>query len=140
MAFASILSDIGKSLKKVFTVGTQVAQAAEPFVDIVYPGIGPLFNSVVAEAVKAEGLAIAAGQQNGTGPQKLASVVSSVTSEFNTFAQANNLAPMTTPQIEAAVSAIVTFLNSIPAAPAGASAAAPSVKAGDPVPEPTAVS
>ena len=115
MAFSSILSDIGKTLKKVFTVGVDVAQAAEPFVDIVYPGIGPLFNSVVAEAVKAESLAIAAGQQNGTGPQKLASVVSSVEGEFNAFTKANNLPTMTTPQIQAAITAIVGFLNAIPA-------------------------
>ena len=116
MAFTSILSNIGKGLEKVFKVGTQVAVDAEPFVDLVFPGIGPLFNTVVSEVVKAEGLAIAAHAQNGTGPQKLASVVSAVEAEFNSFAKTNNLPAPTTAQIQTAVTGIVAFLNALPAA------------------------
>ncbi len=127
---ASILSNIGKTLEKIFVAGSRAARLAEPFVDTVYPGIGPLFNAVVDEAVKAESLAIAAGQQNGTGPQKLASVVSAVEPNFTAFAKANNIAPLTTAQIESAVSLLVGFLNSIPSVPAHEGTAVSGVVAG----------
>ena len=116
MAFTSILSNIGKGLEKVFKVGVGTAVLAEPFVDIAFPGIGPLFNAVVSEVAKAESMAIVAGQQNGSGPQKLASVVAAVDAEFKEFASSNNLPAPTTEQIQVAVNAVVAFLNSFPAA------------------------
>jgi hypothetical protein len=114
-SFSSILSDVGKALKKIFTLGTEAATAAEPFIEILYPGISPLWNTVTKAVISAEGLAITAGAQNGTGPQKLANVVESVTSSFNSFTAANGLATMTQAEIEAAVTAAVAFLNAIPA-------------------------
>jgi hypothetical protein len=120
MAITTILSSIGKTLEKVFKVGTQVATAAEPLVDVLYPGISPLFTSVVSEVVKAEGLAIAAGAQNGTGPQKLASVLSAVEGEFQSFAKTNNLPTPDSAQVTAAVNGLVTFLNALPGLPVAA--------------------
>lgn len=114
-SFTSILSDIGNGLKKFFTGAVTVATAAEPFIAVIFPGISPLFNAVVAEVGKAEALAAAAGAQNGTGQQKLELVLSSVESSFNDYAKANGFATPTQAQIEAAVNAAVAFLNAIPA-------------------------
>src|ERR1700748_1786907 len=91
-SFNSILSDIGHAFKKIFSVGVAVATAAEPFVDTIFPGVGTLFNGIVAEVSKVEAAAVAAGAQNGTGAQKLAAVTAAVEGAFNTYAQQNGLA------------------------------------------------
>lgn len=114
-SFTSILSDIGNGLKKFFTGAVHVAEAAEPFIAIIFPGISPLFNSVVTEVGKAEALAAAAGSQAGSGTQKLALVLASVESSFNSYAKDNGLVAPNAAQIEAAVNAAVAFLNAIPA-------------------------
>ncbi len=122
MAFHSVLSDIGNAFKKVFAVGVTVATAAEPFVDTLFPGVGPLFNAVVSEVAKAEAEAVAAGAQNGTGTQKLAAVTAAVEGAFNTYAQKNGLATPDAKTIENAVNGVVAFLNALPAATAAAKA------------------
>jgi hypothetical protein len=115
MGFKSVLSGIGHELAKVFTVATKVAVAAEPIVDIALPGISGLYNATVAEVAKAEGMAIAAGQQDGTGAQKLALVVAAIEKEFESFAKTNNITFDAT-HVEAWVNAVVASLNAIPAA------------------------
>ncbi len=115
-SFTSILSDVGNALKKFFGGAVKVATAAEPFVDALFPGVALLYNSVLAEVGKAETAAIAAGQQNGTGAQKLALVVQAVAQQF----------PQYTPsQLEIIINGVVAGLNAIPAATAPATAAKP---------------
>jgi hypothetical protein len=77
----------------------------------------------VAEVTKAEAEALAAGAQNGTGPQKLAAVTAAVEGAFNTYAQTNGLAVPDAKVIENAVNGVVAFLNALPA-PAAAPAPA----------------
>ena len=115
-SFTSILSDIGKGLKKFFTVATEVAQVAEPFVDVVLPGIAPLYNATLAAVVKAESSAIAAGSQNGTGAQKLALVVQSIETDFAAYATAQGIS-YNAATVQAWVSAVVATVNAIPANP-----------------------
>lgn len=103
--FKSILSDIGNGLKKFFTGAIKVATAAEPFVDTLFPGISTLYNSVLAEVANAEIAAVAAGQQNGTGTQKLAMVVQAVVKQFPQYTPAT---------IETIVNGVVAGLNAIP--------------------------
>src|ERR1700675_1228030 len=91
MNFKSILSAVGHGLKVFFTDAVKVAQVAEPFIDIAFPGIAPLFNSVVSEVAKVEAIAVAAGAQNGSGTQKLALVVQAIEKEYNAYATANNI-------------------------------------------------
>lgn len=116
-SFKSVLSSIGHGLSVFFNVATKVAAAAEPIVAVAFPGISPLYNATVVEVMKAEGLAIAAGQQNGSGVQKLALVVASIEREFDAYAKANGIVYDTT-HIEAWVNAVVAGLNALPAAPA----------------------
>ena len=107
-SFTSILSDIGNGLKKFFGVAVQVATAAEPFVDSLLPGIAPLYNAVLTEVTKAEAAAIAAGQQTGTGAQKLALVIQAIVAQFPQYTPA---------QLTTIINGVVAGLNAIPAAP-----------------------
>jgi hypothetical protein len=113
-SFTSILSAIGHGLEKFFSVSVTVAKDAEPLVEVFFPGISALFNTTVTAAGIAESAAISAGQQNGTGVQKLSMVLQSVESSFNAYAVANKLPVPSAAQIEAAVNAAVAFLNAIP--------------------------
>jgi hypothetical protein len=114
-SFTSVLSNIGNDLKKFFTGAVTVATAAEPFVSVIFPGISPLFNTVVTAVGTAEAAAAAAGAQTGTGTQKLALVLASVESSFNSYAASNGLVAPSAAQTEAAVNAAVAFLNALPA-------------------------
>jgi hypothetical protein len=115
MSFKSILSDIGRGLKVFFTDATKVAQLAEPIVDIAFPGIALLYNSTVNAAIGAENAAIAAGAQNGTGPQKLAWVTSAISADFAAYAKANGIA-YNEATVQSWINAVVATLNAIPAA------------------------
>jgi hypothetical protein len=118
MSFTSILSDIGTGLKKFFEGSVQTATVAEPLVDVLFPGIAPLFNSVVTEVANAEAAAIAANAQSGSGAQKLAAAVQASESSFTAWANVNGYAVPDSTEIQTAVNAVVTFVNSLSAAPA----------------------
>lgn len=112
-SFSTILSDIGHGFQKFFGIAVKAAEAAEPIVDVLFPGIAVLYNSTVAEAAKAEALAAAAAAQTGTGPQKLALVISAIEPSILAYAAANGLPKPTADQITAYVNAVVATLNSL---------------------------
>lgn len=115
MSFTSVLSDIGHGLKVFFTGAVTVATAAEPFIDVVFPGVSTLFNGIVTAVGTTEAAALAAGAQNGTGAQKLAAVVTAVEGNVNAYLLANGIkTPATTAQIETIVNGIVAALNALP--------------------------
>lgn len=117
-SFSSILSAIGHGLKVFFSGAVKVAVAAEPIVDIAFPGIAVLYNTTVAEVAKAEAAAIAAGQQNGTGQQKLALVIAAITPVFEDYAKQTGIPTANQAQtIEQWVNAVVASLNAIPSPP-----------------------
>ena len=115
-SFASVLSAVGHGLKKFLSIAVGAAQAAEPIVDVVFPGIAVLYNATVAEVAKAEAVAIAAGAQNGTGAQKLALVVQAIEPVFKEYAAQTGIpAAAQTQTITNWVNAVVASLNAIPA-------------------------
>ena len=116
MSFKSVLSSVGHGLKVFFTGAVKVATAAEPFIAAVFPGVAPLFIAITTAVGNAEGNAIAAGSQEGTGAQKLAMVLASVEKDFAAYEAANGItAPHSQEQIAAAVNGIVAFLNALQA-------------------------
>ena len=134
MSFKSVLSTIGKDVKGVFAfLGSSKGQAiiatGESLVEAVYPPLTSvinLANTWMVEIVKDEALAAAAGQQDGTGAQKAAAVISTVTPAALAFAQTNGLPAPTAVQLEAANTALVAFLNAFGAGAAiAATPAAP---------------
>ena len=115
-SFKSILSAIGHGLKVFFTGAVSVAVKAEPFVDIIFPGVAVLYNATVNAVAAAESHAIAAGAQNGTGAQKLAFVVQAIEGDFAAYAKSNGIT-YDPSHVEAWVNAVVAGLNAIPSAP-----------------------
>ncbi len=112
--FKSILGNVGKVLLKIFTIGTEVAKVSEPIIDLAFPGIGVLFNKTVDFALIAEGLATAAGAQEGSGAQKLAFVLANIQKDFITYWQAAGITVDAT-HATAWINAVVAALNAIPA-------------------------
>lgn len=123
-SFKSVLESIGADVKKVFAfVASPQAQAVlaagEGVAETAFPqitGVINLANNYLTEALKTEALAAGAAQQNGTGAQKLAAVVTAVTPQALAYAQANGLPVPTSAQIQTQANAIVGFLNALAAA------------------------
>lgn len=123
--FSSILSNIGNGLKKFFGIAVTVAQAAEPVIDIAFPGVATLYNLTVAEVAKAEAAALAAGQQSGTGAQKLALVIQAITPVFAEYAATAGIpTAQQATVITNWINAVVASLNAIPASSPTATPAA----------------
>ena len=111
----TILSDIGNGIKKFFSLVVTGAEIAEPIIDVAFPGISALYNATVTEAANAEQAAIVAGQQTGSGPQKLALVVAAIMPIFTQYAATAGIPAPTTTTITTWVNAVVASLNAIPA-------------------------
>ena len=121
MSVKSILSEIGHGLEVFFGEAVKVAVLAEPIVDIALPGIATLYNASLSEIVAAENAAIAAGQQNGTGAQKLALVLASPAFQAAVTAFEQTAGVKLSPTAQTAwINAIVAMLNAIP--PSGSAA------------------
>lgn len=121
MSFTSVLSTIGKDVKSVFAwvaspKGQAVIGAGESAAEVVFPqitGIVNLANTYIGEALKTEALAAAAGQQDGSGAQKLAAVTAAVTPAVLQYAEKAGLPAPTSDKIAAAANGIVAFLNAL---------------------------
>ena len=117
----SFLSTVGADIKKVFAwigspKGQTVVATAEGVVAAIDPaldGVITLANTWIKEAVTVESLSAAAGAQTGSGPQKAAAVISSITPQVLSFCAANNLPIPGATQIAAANTALVAFLNAL---------------------------
>lgn len=121
MAGKSLLGSIGSAVKDVFkwlgsAQGQKVIGTGEAIAETIYPGLTGIINIAnnwLAEIIKAETLAAAAGQQDGSGIQKAAIATSTITPQIVQFAQANGLPSPTATQILAANNALVAFLNAL---------------------------
>jgi hypothetical protein len=114
--FKKVFSWLGNpNVQKVIVAGEAVGEAVAADVSPALAGISPILNSWTQEIFKAESLAAAAGAQNGTGAQKAAMVLSSVTPQVLQFAAANGLAAPTGAELQSANSLLVQFLNTLTA-------------------------
>lgn len=119
MAIKSVLDKIAVGFKDVFNFlgsakGQAIVSAGEAVIETIAPGTAGLINLAnnwMTEIVKTETLAVAAEVQTGTGPQKAAMVLSSVTPQAIEFAKANGLPNPTAAQLAAANTALVAFAN-----------------------------
>jgi hypothetical protein len=113
--FITVLDKIGSVFEKFFEKAIPIAEGAEPIIDIAFPFIGPLYNTTVALVKAAEGAAAAAGKQTGSGPQKLAMVISALQPYATQELQASGVAAPTTAQITAYINSVVAGLNAFAA-------------------------
>ena len=114
--FKEVFSWLGNAnVQKEIVAGEAIGEAVVSDVDPALADIAPIINSWTQEIFKAESLAAAAGSQNGTGAQKAAIVLSSVTPQVLQFAAANGLAAPTGAALQTANSLLVQFLNTLTA-------------------------
>ncbi len=107
----SFLQHVGNVFKKILGIAVTAAKDAEPFVDVAFPAIAPLYNSAVGLAIGAEAMA---PTLTGTGPQKLAQLVASLEPQALAWAAANGIV-WPTADITKWASAVVDTINLIPA-------------------------
>lgn len=111
----SFLQKLGQDFTKIFKQVVIGAQVAEPIVDTLMPGWAGLYNTTVQLAVNVEATATAAGAQNGTGAQKLASVTSALQPLATAYLTSIGVSSPTTAQIQAYINSVVAGLNAFEA-------------------------
>ena len=119
-SFSSFLKVFGSDVKKVFSwlVGPQaqtIITTGESIALAIDPALAPilaLVNVGIKEAVKIEGLASAAGQQSGTGSQKLAALISTLTPAIYSAAASLKAPIPDQQQVQDIANSVVTILNS----------------------------
>jgi len=128
--FVSFLEEVGKDFKNglakiapFIEKGLQIAAVAEPEIAVLDPALGPIFSTVVAEVSNIEQKFAAMGKQTGSGAEKLATAVTILQP---VVAQAFNAAgkPSDGATVGNYISAVVNFLNAIPAGGTATAAAA----------------
>lgn len=138
MSFKSFLSAIGNDAKKVFEwlgsgtgqatiatvegAATTVVTAINPAIGASLAGIETLVNAGLKQVISVETVAVAAGQQSGTGAQKLAAVVTAITPSVQAFLQSIGISAPTAQETQTYATTIanglVEILNAIPASTA----------------------
>jgi len=115
----SFLATVVKDAKAGFawlasTKGQAIVGVAEAAVDVAFPPAVPamaLVNTWMAEIIKVEGLATATGSQSGTGTQKAAMALSTMTPQVLSWAAANGYTIPDSANISAINTAVVNVLN-----------------------------
>ena len=117
----SLLATIGGAVKSVFawlgsTKGQTIITTAEGAATTIFPpaaGIIAIANAGLAEAIKIEAIAAAAGQQNGSGVAKSADLVTTLTPAILSYAEQHGFPVPTAAKIQAASDSLVAFLNAL---------------------------
>jgi hypothetical protein len=124
---AAVKKDVQIAVGKVLPIATEVAQEAEPLVDLALPTVGPIYNATVTAVISTEKAYAALGTQNMTGAQKLQAVLSQVSGTLLPQLEKAGLTG------DAANTAMTNYVNAMVAmlngpAIAGAAQAAPAGK------------
>ena len=121
MSFMTGLVAFGHKLESIFSwmtspKGQQVIATGEAIVEAVVPVSIPLidlFNEWAKKAFTIEALAVSASQSTGSGTDKEALAIASITPQVLAYAQQEGLSPRTAAQIQAANTALVAFINAM---------------------------
>ena len=107
------LEKIGKAFLKVFADTEKAAVIAEPFVDIAFPAIAPIYNATANGAAAALSAGKAAHDPTKSADQNLVAIVAAVEPVLTQYAQQAGLTPPT-------VATILKYAQAIQAALAAA--------------------
>lgn len=121
MSVKTFLDHVGSDVVKVFAwigspAGRTAVGAGEAVVEDVFPaatGIVNLLNSWVAEAIKTQALATAAGAQQGSSTQKAAATINAIMPQLLSFAQQEGLPAPDAATIAKINNNVVEILNSL---------------------------
>lgn len=143
-SFKSFLSAFGADFVKVFsflgsaqgqavvtgveTTAAVIATSVNPAAGAAVSAVEALVNAALKQVIAVESVAAAAGQQAGTGAQKAAAVITSITPQVGVTLAAAGVPSPTAEQIQSVATAVnnsvVAILNSIPAPVVAAAPAA----------------
>ena len=110
----TFLEHVGQDIEKGFSKAAPIIQDAEPYVSLIFPGFGALFASTANEVISTEQKFAAIGQQTGSGPAKLSSVLSVIQPIATQLFNAAKL-PSDATTVSNWVNGVVALLNGIPA-------------------------
>jgi hypothetical protein len=121
MSFWTGLKVFGTDLEKAFawfgsTQGQAIVQTGESVLEAFLPVTIPvvnLFNQWATKAYNVEALAAAAGKATGTGADKAALALSSITPLVLQYAEQEGLSARTAAQITTANNALIAFINAM---------------------------
>ena len=114
MGFKTFLQHVGHDIEHGFAKAAPIIQKAEPFVDVFFPGFGPLFATTVNEVISVEQKFTAIGQQSGSGTSK-ASAVLTVIEPVAQQLLAQAKLPSDSATVKRWLDGCVALLNGIPA-------------------------
>lgn len=113
--FLSFLEAVGRDIRKGLHYLIPIAETAgEVAIATFAPSLGPLFNQTVNAVITAEQSFAAIGQQKGTGPQKLAAVLT-LMGPLIKQALADVGKPNSDTEVQEYINAVVRILNALPA-------------------------
>lgn len=115
MSFKSWLKKVGEDFKKGLDFILPWAEGAgQVAVSVFAPALGPLFNSTVTAVATAEQNFAALGNQDGSGPSKLAAVVT-IAGGLIKQGLADAGKPNDDAAVQGYINAVVQILNAAPA-------------------------
>lgn len=123
MSAKSILTVIGSDIKGVFTwlaspTGQTIIKDAEAVAEDVYPpaaGIIQIANDWLAEILKTQALATAAGAVTGANSAKSAMSINGVRSQVLAYMKAHGYPTPTAEQLQKANDSLVAYMNALEA-------------------------
>lgn len=107
----NFLDHVGNFLKKLLHIGTEVATIAEPIVATAFPQVAPIYVSAIGLATAMQATAASVP---GTGPQKLAGLVTALLPEIEAWTKQNGIV-WAQADINKWASAVVDTIKLIPA-------------------------
>lgn len=119
----TFLQHVGQDIEHGFATAAPIIQDAEPYLNVVFPGFGPLFSTIANEAISVEQKFAVIGKQTGTGEQKAAAVLAVIEPVAQQVLTTAKL-PSDQETITRLINGVVALLNGLPApAPAVAATA-----------------
>ena len=109
--FETALQKVCAAFVKVFTDAEIVAVAAEPFVDILFPAVAPIYNSAANGAAAAKAAGQAAVVPGASEEQNLINVTVAIEPVLVKYSQASGLTTPTTATILAYAQALMPVLK-----------------------------
>lgn len=109
--FMTFLQNAGNVLKNILHIGEEVAEVAEPIIDLAFPQVAPLYNSALGLAISAEATA---PTLTGSGVHKLSQLTANLVPQAQAWAAQNGI-KWDDAEISKWASAVVDTLNMIPA-------------------------
>ena len=113
MRFLEVLKKIGEGLLTGLKIGEKLALVSEPFVDLLFPHLAPLYNATASVSAAATQAASNAINKNNTEVQNFITVTEAITPILLNYAKTANLPTPTQDKINQYAQALLTTLSAL---------------------------